>query len=101
MTLQAVSHRRRVNGPLYIGGILVGMAGQTKSIRSRRDQHDPSDIFVHPDLMTAHAAHCNRGMHRFALRLVLVTLEALGPVGIFIQRHRVYRSRAARNENSE
>jgi len=85
MTLQAVSDRRRMHRSFYVRRFLVGMAGQTKSIGSGRDQHDPGDIPVNPDLMATQAAHRNSGVDRLALCFVVVAFQALGPVDVLVQ----------------
>ncbi len=51
MTLHAVAHGRRMDCALYVGGILVSVAGQTESKRSRRDQLYPGDVLIDPNFV--------------------------------------------------
>jgi hypothetical protein len=60
VALYAISHRRRMHCTFYLGGVLVGMAGQAKSGWSCRDQFYPSDIFIGADLVTTGASHGDR-----------------------------------------
>ena len=63
MALHAVANRRRVNRTLQVGGILIGVAGQTEGMGGRRDEFYPGDIFGSANLMATGAAHGNRGMN--------------------------------------
>ncbi len=84
MTFQAIAYRRRVNGALELGGIFVGMAGETEPVGSGSDQLNAGDILVDPNFMAAQAPHRDGGMDEFAFRFILVTFEALGRVDILL-----------------
>lgn len=74
-----------MNRAFYVGRLLVGMAGQTKAIRSGSDQLDAGYIFIVSDLVTTGAAHRDCRVNRFAFRLVLVTGNAGGRIGLGIE----------------
>ena len=86
VTGKAVADRGRVNGSLDVGCFLIGVTGETESIRSGRDQLDARDIFIDPDLMAAQTSGRHGGMNGLALVLVLVALKALGGIGVLLQR---------------
>jgi len=77
VALQAIANRRRMNGALDLGGILVGVAGETEPVGSGRDQLHAGHVLVHPNLVTTQAAHRDGGMDEFAFRLILVAFQAL------------------------
>ena len=89
MAFHAVARRRRMHCTFYVGCILVGVAGQTESIGSRRDQLYAGDIFIGTDLVATGAAHRDGRVDRLAFRLVLVAGNAGGRISFRIERHRM------------
>jgi hypothetical protein len=98
VALQAIANRRRMNGALDLGGILVGVAGETEPVGSGRDQLHAGHVLVHPNLVTTQAAHRDGGMDEFAFRLILVAFQALGSVNLRIQRNGMNRGVGARKQ---
>jgi len=90
VTLHAVSNCRGMDGTSYVGGIFVGVAGQTKSEGRGRDQLYPGDVFIHPNLVATGAAHGHRRMDRLAFCLVLMAGKAGGSVRLRIKWYRMF-----------
>src|SRR5580692_2260186 len=80
VALHAVTHSRRMNRTFYVGGILVGVAGQTEGMGRGRNQLYASDIFCGANLVATGAAHGDRGMHRLPLSLIFMAREAGGGI---------------------
>ena len=77
VTLEAIANCRRMDLAFEIGGIVIGMAGETERLRRAGDQLDARDIFIYADLVATGAAGGDGGMDELALRFVLVTLGTL------------------------
>jgi hypothetical protein len=41
----------------HVGGIFIGVAGETKGKGRGRDQLYPGNVFIHPNLVATGAAH--------------------------------------------
>jgi hypothetical protein len=91
MAGQTIPHRRRMNIALDLGGVFIAVARQAELVGCRGDELDASDVFVDPHFVARRASQGDRRVHRFALRLVLVALQALGRIGVLVERHRVNR----------
>ena len=91
MALHAVAHRRGMNRTFYIGSIFVGVASQTESMRSGRNQLYASDILRGADLVATGAPHGDRGMHRLSLSLIFMAGKAGGGISLRIKRDRMRR----------
>ena len=89
VALHAIAHRRSMNRALDIGSVLVGVAGEAERVGRGRDQLDPGDVFVDPNLVTTGAPHRDRRVHRLAFGLVFVAGDALGGIGVRVQRNRM------------
>ncbi len=89
VALDAIAHGRRVDRSFEGSGVLVSVTGDAKRLRSRGDELYAGDVFVDPHLVTAHAAHRDRGVDSFSLGLVFVTLNAFGCVRLRVERDRV------------
>jgi hypothetical protein len=83
------AHGGGMHCSFQLGGVFVGVARQAKCLRSRSDQLDPRDVFINPHFMAAQAAGGNRGMHRFAFRLVFMALETFRRIDILVERYRM------------
>jgi hypothetical protein len=57
VTLHAVSNCRGMDRTFYVGGIFIGVAGETKGKGRGRDQLYPGNVFIHPNLVATGAAH--------------------------------------------
>lgn len=74
MAFDAITHCRRVNFPLDIGGFFVGVTGDAESNSSGSDELRSGHVSVNPDLVTTGTAHCNSRVYGFARGLIFVTL---------------------------
>src|ERR1019366_2718637 len=101
VTFDAVAYGRRMYGPFQRRHVFVGVAGDAECQRSRSDELYAGDIFVDPDFMAAQTAHRNGGMDGLAFRLVFVALEALGAIGLRIERNGVNGGGGARNQQRD
>ena len=101
VALHAVTHSRRMNRTFHVGGILVGVAGQTEGMGRGRNQLYASDIFRGANLVATGAAHGDRGMHRLPLSLIFMAREAGGGIRLRIKRDRMLRRghRAGKDED--
>ena len=100
VALYAIAHCRRVNLPLDISSFFVGMAGNAESYSGGGDELCAGDTSIHPDLVTAGAAHGNRRMNRLALRLVLVALDAGRRVLFGVKGYRMHSRPGHRTEGA-
>lgn len=87
VAFDAIAHRRWMNRTFYIVGIFIRVAGQTKSMRSGRDQLYAGDVFISANLVAGGAAHCNGRMHRLPLGLILMAGETCGRISFRIKRY--------------
>jgi len=92
-----------MNSAFYVGGIFVGVAGQTESGGSGGDQLDASDISINADLVATGAAQGDRGMDGLAPGFIFVAGNAGGGIGLGVKRDRMLRSEGAAGdeENDE
>ena len=98
---QAIANRRLVHTALDLRGIFIAVAGQADFVGDDGDELYAGDISVDPDFMTAQTAHRNSGVDGLAFRLVSVALEALGAVGLRIERNGVNGGGGARNQQRD
>ena len=77
VTLDAVAHGWRMNRSLDAGRVFFSVATQAQRLRSRCDQLDPRDVFVHADFVTAQTSSGDRGVHCLALGLFSVAFKTL------------------------
>ena len=73
--------------PFRVGGIFLRVATQTERLGRRGDQLDPGDVFVDPNFVTAQTSRRDGRVDRFAFRLILMALKALGRVDVLVERH--------------
>ena len=57
VALGAIADGRWMHMALDLGGILIGVAAETKFVRSGRNELDVRDVFVYPDFVTAETTH--------------------------------------------
>lgn len=96
VTLDTIAYGRAVHRTLNALSIFVGVAGQAQAGTRGRDELDPRDVFVHADLMTTGAAHCDGRVNGLALTFFRVTFQALGGIGDLVERDGV---RSGENRN--
>ena len=101
MTLDAVAYGRGMNSAFDVGGIFVGVAGQTKSDGRRGDQLYASDISIDANLVATGAAQGDRGMDGLALGFVFVAGDAGGGIGLGIKRNGMLRRGRATGEEED
>jgi len=93
MALDAIPDRRRMDCPLQVCGVHVGMAGDTQRLGRGRLKLDPRDIFIDSNFVAAGATCLNRRVDNLSFGLVLVALNTLCGVGILVQWHGVNSSK--------
>ena len=98
---EAVANRGRMHRPLDVSRFLVRMAGDAKRSRRGGDQLDAGNVFIDPDLMAAQAAGGHGGMNGLAFRFVVVALQALGGIGVLVQRNRMNHGGGAHREQGD
>src|SRR5450631_4452089 len=86
---QAIANRRRVHVSFDLCCIFVSVAGEAELVRSGRDQHYPGGVFIHPDLVAAQTAGGDGGVDGRTFSFVFVTFQALGVIGLGIERNGV------------
>lgn len=86
MTLQAVAHGRGMDSAFDVGGIFVGVAGQTESDGSSGDQLDSSNVAIDANFVTTGATEGDRGMDELALGFIFVAGDAGRGIGLGIKR---------------
>src|SRR6202034_310149 len=90
-----------MNSPFYIGGVFVGVAGQTESDGSGGDQLHSGDISIDANLVTTGAAQGDRGMDRLAFSFIFVAGDAGGGIGLGVKRDRMLGSGRAAGEEED
>src|SRR5450756_1260352 len=93
---QAIAYGRLVDVSLDLRGVFVAVAGEAELVRGGRDQHYAGGVFVDPDLVTAQTAGGDGRVDGRTLGLVFVALEALGAIGLGIERNGVNRAQGTR-----
>ncbi len=101
VTGKAVANCRGMHGALDVGGLLVGVAGEAKTVGCRSDELDVGDIFIDPDFMAAQTAGGHGGMNGLAPGFVLVALETLFGVDVLIERDGMNRREKARRQTQD
>ena len=101
MTLHAISHRWGMHCAFYLGGVLVGVAGQTKSDGSGGDQLHASDIAIDANLVATGAAQRDRGMDGLALGFIFVAGDAGGGIGLGVKWDRMLGGGGAAGEQKD
>ncbi len=89
VALEAISNCGRMNLPLDLFWVFFGVAGKAESLRSGSRQLDAGDVFIHPDFVASRASGRDGGVYGGPFGLVLMTLDAFGWVGVFVERNRV------------
>ena len=87
VALQTIAHRRLVHCALDVGGVLVGVTGQTQAVRRGRYQLHARYILVSAHFMAAGASGRNCRVNEFAFRFFRMAFQALRRRGILFQRH--------------
>ena len=90
MAFQAIAHRRLVHRSLYFRSVFVRMACQAQTVRCGGNQFYAGDVLINPDFVATCASGRNRGVYRFAFRLVGVALQALCRVSVLFQGNGMY-----------
>jgi len=98
---KTIPNRRGMHFPLDIRSFFICMAGDANCGRGRGDQLDAGHIFIDPDLVAGQAARLHCGMNGLSLGLILMAFEALGGIGLGVQRNRVNGGSGARGKQSE
>ena len=101
MTLDAVAYGRGMNSAFDVGGIFVGVAGQTKSDGRGGDQLYASDISIDANLVATGAAQGDRGMDGLALGFIFVAGDAGGGIRLGVKRDRMLRREGAAGDEED
>lgn len=69
VAFEAIANRRRMNGAFDLGGVFIGVAGDTEAVYGGCGQFYSGDIFIDPDFVATQTAHCDGGMDGLAFDL--------------------------------
>jgi hypothetical protein len=86
---QAIANRRLMDVSFNLSRVFVAVAGQAELGGSGRGELYAGDVLVDANLVAGGAAQGYGGMDGLSLGLILVTLNALGGVGVFFEGNRV------------
>ena len=89
MAFEAIANGGTVYRTFERCRILIGVTGETQAGGRRGDQLNPGDVFVDSNFVTNVTAERDRGVDRFAFRLVLMARGAFCRVYVLVEGYRV------------